>query len=169
MLTISIIVACDPNYLIGTEDNKIPWNLPKDLEFFKQTTLNSPIIMGRKTWDSLPRKPLPKRFNFVVSRTVPSDPYATITQSKPLYVPNIEKAVSMSASLGFKNAFIIGGAQIYKNALETGLVNKIIMTKVKKIYQGNVYFPNPEEYGYVPLKEIEQNDDFIIVEYQKCK
>jgi dihydrofolate reductase len=165
----SIIVACDHNFVIGTEDNKIPWSLPDDMKFFKETTLNHPIIMGRKTWDSLPRKPLPKRINIVVSRTLPtSSNKDTFTENNPIFVHSIKEALeSLSSFPSASSPFIIGGAQIYSSALEENLVEKIIMTRVKKEYTGTVYFPNPANYGFAHSTVIMTHLDFEIVEFTK--
>ena len=66
-MQISLIVAFTQNRIIG-KDNQMPWHLPRDLAWFKRNTLNKPVIMGRKTWESLPKKPLPGRRNIVISR-----------------------------------------------------------------------------------------------------
>ena len=146
----TIIVACDPNNLIGTADNKIPWNLPDDMKFFKETTSGHPIIMGRNTWDSLPRKPLPKRTNIVVSRTMtPTSDDDTMAVTKPIIVESLQAA--LDALKIFKNMeepFIIGGAQIYRASLDQNLVDKIIMTRVRTAYRGTVYFPDVRTYGF---------------------
>lgn len=165
----TIIVACDPNNLIGTPDNKIPWNLPDDMKFFKETTSGHPIIMGRNTWDSLPRKPLPKRTNVVVSRTMtPSTDEDTVGGLKPIIVPSLGEAFDMLKV--FKNLaepFVIGGAQIYRASLDQNLVDKILMTRVRTAYVGSVYFPDVQTYGFGINRKLVEHPDFEIIEYTK--
>jgi dihydrofolate reductase len=167
----SIIVACDPNFLIGTADNKIPWNIPEDMRFFKETTLNHPIIMGRKTWDSLPKKPLPRRFNIVVSRSTPSSTDEdTIEHNGPMFVSCIQDAVDMATwYMPSREPFIIGGAQIYREALKEGLVDRILMTTIRKEYVGTVYFPCPTAIGFDKCSIIKEHPEFIIEEYVGIK
>jgi dihydrofolate reductase len=163
----SIIVACDPNRVIGTASNTIPWNLPEDMRFFKETTCGHPIIMGRNTWDSLPRKPLPKRTNIVVSRTMtPSSDGDTVGSSKPIIVSSLKEAIEMVSTFHMAEPYIIGGAQIYKAALEQGLVDKLLITQVHKAYEGTVYFPDPADYEFVQSNVIKEHPDFDIIEYQ---
>lgn len=163
----SIIVAFDPNRVIGTASNTIPWSIPDDMKFFKETTKGHPVIMGRNTWDSLPRKPLPKRTNIVVSRTMtPSSDEDTIGDTKPIIVSTLKEALEMVTTFHLNEPFIIGGAQIYKSALEQGLVDKLLITQVHKVYEGTVYFPNPTDYGFTPSNVIMEHQDFDIIEYQ---
>lgn len=165
----TIIVACDLNYLIGTADNKIPWYLPDDLKFFKETTLGHPIIMGRNTWNSLPKKPLPKRLNIVVSKTIPeSTDEDTIDYGGPIFVSNIQDAINTATwYMSYKEPYIIGGGQIYRSALAEGHVDKIIMTKVSGAYRGIIYFPAPITLGFYKNRDIMVHNDFTIEEYIK--
>jgi dihydrofolate reductase len=165
----TIIVACDPNRVIGTATNTIPWNLPEDMKFFKETTRGHPVIMGRNTWNSLHIKPLPKRLNIVVTRTMTaSSDNDTFTETKPIIVNSLEDALdTLKLFKSMTDPFIIGGAQIYKTALENNLVDKILMTRVHNTYQGTVYFPNQEEYGFTQNRVVIKNKDFDIIEYIK--
>jgi dihydrofolate reductase len=163
----SIIVACDPNNLIGTADNKIPWFIPEDLKFFKETTLGHGIIMGRRTWESLPKKPLPKRYNAVISKTMRNTTANdTISENTPFIADNLKLAIDVFVGFGIQ-PFIIGGAQIYRLALEQGLVDKIIMTRVRKSYEGNVYFPKEWESTFRKNKVLLEHKDFEVIEYTK--
>jgi dihydrofolate reductase len=165
----TIIVACDPNNLIGTADNKIPWSLPDDMKFFKETTQGHPIIMGRNTWDSLPRKPLPKRTNIVISRTMkPSTDDDTVGSVKPIIVPSLVEAFDMiKVFTKLEEPFIIGGAQIYRASLDQKLVDKILMTRVRTAYRGTVYFPDVQTYGFAVNRKLVDHPDFEIIEYTK--
>ena len=105
--SLTLIVAYSENRVIG-RDNTLPWKLPGDLAHFKRSTLGHPILMGRKTWDSLGR-PLPGRSNIVISRNPDfAAPGATV-------VPTLEAALAACGEV--EQAFVIGGAQIYAQAL----------------------------------------------------
>ena len=104
MIEIHLIWAQDESGGIGIK-GKLPWHVRSDLKNFKKITLNSVIIMGRKTWDSLPLKPLPKRTNIVLSRTLKSEPNAFASYNECL---------NSLKSNNIKKVFIIGGRSIYK-------------------------------------------------------
>lgn len=126
--SVSIIVATDSHNGIGIR-NTLPWHLPEDLAHFRQTTSGHPIIMGRKTFESIGR-PLPKRRNIVVTRN-------TEWQHE-----GVETAGSLQSALGLAHgtrAFIIGGAQIYAESLP--LVDRVIITKIDRQYDCDAFFP----------------------------
>ncbi|MDB5777336.1 MAG: diacylglycerol kinase [Herbaspirillum sp.] len=125
---LSIIVATDANHGIGI-NNSLPWHLPEDLAHFKRTTTGHPIIMGRKTFDSIGR-PLPNRRNIVVTRN-PRWTHA-----------GVESAASLTAAAalaGDAEAFIIGGAQIYAEALP--LADRLIVTEIAGNFDCDAFFP----------------------------
>jgi dihydrofolate reductase len=129
MSTLSLIAAMANQRVIG-RDNTLPWRLPEDLQHFKRTTLGKPVIMGRKTWESLGR-PLPGRRNIVVSRN-------------PDYLPvggelvsSLEAAVAATADVD--EAFVIGGADLYRQALP--LAQRIYLTEIAGDYAGDAHFP----------------------------
>ncbi|MDB4792945.1 dihydrofolate reductase, partial [bacterium] len=131
-MTLTAIVAMTPERIIG-KDGDLPWILPDDLKFFKQHTSGHPIVMGRKTFDSIGR-PLPKRQNIVITR----DPawnhngVETIHHPKELNeFPLIDQQV-----------FIIGGEEIYRFFLP--ILNDIIITHVPDCYEGDTFFPQYE-------------------------
>lgn len=128
MTKLSIIVATDKRRGIGIE-NQLPWHLPEDLAHFKSTTSGHPIIMGRKTYDSIGR-PLPKRRNIVISRN------KEWNQSGVEAVNSIEQALSL---LNEEQAFVIGGAQIYQQALP--LAERLIVTEIQAEYACDAFFP----------------------------
>lgn len=126
---LTLVVAYSDNRVIG-RDNTLPWKLPGDLAHFKRTTLGSPIIMGRKTWESLGR-PLPGRTNVVVSRnTQYAAPGAVV-------VPTLEAAVQACGEV--TDAYVIGGAQIYTQAIP--LAQRLIATEVHAHVDGDAWFP----------------------------
>lgn len=162
---IKIIVAYDKNFLIGDGDN-IPWNLPEDMEHFKESTERKSVIMGRKTWDSLPSKfkPLPNRFNAVVTRKK-IEPPLYYDPTEPYWGNSIDSCIKAShKNVEGEDVYIIGGGEIYRNALENNLVNEIIASEIKGSYKGDVHFPNVKEMGW-DKSIVKEFDDFTIVKY----
>lgn len=135
MKTLSLIVAMAENRCIGIE-NRLPWHLPEDLKFFKRTTLGKPIIMGRKTFDSI-GKPLPGRINIVVTRNDAWE-YEGVKVANTLDAA-IEEARQVCDANDIDEAVIIGGEQIYRLALEC--VNCLYITRVKAVVEGDAFFP----------------------------
>lgn len=130
---LSLIVAYDLNYGIGI-NNKLPWSLSDDLRHFKNITKNKTIIMGRGTFDSIGKKPLPMRRNIVLSRNTHNQP----SGNYELY-NNLQTAIS-KASLGSSDEIIIiGGAQLYEQSIH--LVNKMYITVVNTIVESDTSFP----------------------------
>lgn len=126
---VRIVVAYAQNRCIG-RDNSLPWHIPADLAHFKQSTLGHPIIMGRKTWESIGR-PLPGRKNLVISRNPQfSAPGATLC-------PSLDEALAQCADAPV--VCIIGGAQIYEQALPR--VDEIYATEVHEQVEGDSFFP----------------------------
>lgn len=131
-MLISAIVATAENNVIG-KDNQIPWYLPADLSYFKKTTLDHHIIMGRNCFHSIGRA-LPKRTNIVVTR----DPF--FTAEGVLVAHSIEEALGMAFDGGESEVFIIGGGEIYRETAD--LWDKIYLTEVDLKTEGDVFFPN---------------------------
>ena len=129
---VSIIVAVAKNGVIG-DKNSLLWHISEDLRFFKQTTSGHPVIMGRKTYESLGR-PLPNRTNVVISRTTTAIEGCTVAHS-------LEEAVAMFPH--DEEIFIIGGAQIYALALD--IADRIYITRVEHEYEGDTSFPTWDE------------------------
>jgi len=129
---ISLIVAHDKNRVIGY-NNQMPWHLPGDLQYFKETTMGKPLIMGRKTFESIGR-PLPGRRNIV------------ITRNKEYHHEGIEVASSLEEALKLagneKEIMVIGGEQIFKLALP--IADRLYITQIYHEFKGDTYFP---EYG----------------------
>tara|TARA_Y100000782_G_scaffold20848_1_gene22252 strand:- start:2441 stop:2944 length:504 start_codon:yes stop_codon:yes gene_type:complete len=132
---LAIIVAQDKNRAIGIE-NKLPWHLPEDLRYFKRVTMGKPIIMGRNTFDSIGR-PLPGRVNIVVSRQEGYSPEGVKV------VNSLEAATELAESIclidGVDEAMIIGGAQIYSQAI--GVADRLYLTEVDAEINGDAWFP----------------------------
>ncbi|MEK4425303.1 type 3 dihydrofolate reductase [Solibacillus sp. FSL K6-1523] len=138
---ISLIVAHDKNYVIGYE-NAMPWHLPGDLKYFKDMTMGKPIIMGRKTFESIGR-PLPGRRNIVISRNAQ---YAA---------EGIEVVGSLDAALALvkdvEEIMIIGGAQIFEQSME--IADKLYITEIHHEFNGDTYFPKYEAWHRTSCQE----------------
>lgn len=131
MTSVNLIVAYTSNMVIG-KDNDMPWHLPGDLANFKKTTLGCPIIMGRKTWESLGR-PLPGRRNIVITRN--ADYQATGGEC----VSTLEEGVAAAGKDNPENIFIIGGEQIFRLGL--AVANKVYATEIHARIDGDTFFP----------------------------
>ncbi len=130
-MMVSAIVAMAKNRVIG-QDNQIPWYLPADLKYFKKTTLNHHIIMGRKSFESIGR-PLPKRTNIIITR----NPFYIATNC--LVVNSLESALALAHENGEEEAFIIGGGEIYRMSMP--LLDRLYLTEVDLEPEGSVFFP----------------------------
>ncbi len=137
---LSLIVARAENGVIG-RDNDMPWSLSADLKRFRALTSGRPIIMGRNTWDSLPRKPLPKRPNIVVSRN------PDLKVDGAWLASSLESAISvgeaMATEAGTSDFFIIGGARLYEDALP--FAKRLHLTEVEATIEGDTFFPEFDE------------------------
>lgn len=147
---ISLILAMADNGTIGN-NNSLPWHLPKDLQFFKQSTLGKPIIMGRKTYESI-GKPLPGRENLVVSRTV--------TEIAGCHTfTSLEAAIEYAEEiLDAKEIMIMGGAKLYQSALP--LMNRLYLTHVHADIEGDTQMPPFDFTGATEIfKEAHHKDE----------
>lgn len=133
-MKLSIIVAASENNAIG-KNNQMLWNLPEDMRFFKNTTWGFPLIMGRKTFEALGNKPLPGRFNIVISRK----PGYSAGNPDVQEADSILKAIELAKKTDAKEAFIGGGGQIYKESLL--LCDTIYMTRISAFLEGDAFFP----------------------------
>jgi dihydrofolate reductase len=133
MPIVSIVVAAAANGVIGRE-NRLPWHLPEDLAHFKRLTLGHPVVMGRKTFDSILRslgKPLPGRQNVVVSRQ------AGLALPGAVVVPSLEAGLAATADAA--EVFVIGGAEVYRLALATA--DRVYLTEIEAVFEGDATFP----------------------------
>lgn len=131
-----IVAVANANNAIG-KDNGLLWHLPKDMQFFRRTTVGFPIITGRKNFESIPKKfrPLPERKNIVVTRQSDySYEGAVITHS-------LEDAIEKAKEDNPEKCFIIGGGQIYQEALDKDLVDQMHITWVKGDFDADTFFP----------------------------
>ena len=137
---LSLIVARAQNGVIG-RDNDLPWRLSDDLKHFKSTTQGCPVIMGRKTWESLPRKPLPGRDNIVLSR----DAQYAAAQARVFTstLAAVETARSLARASGKPEIFVTGGSAVYAEALP--MADRLYITEVETSVDGDAYFPDFDE------------------------
>lgn len=160
----SIIVAKAENNVIG-KDNDLIWHMPNDLKHFRNTTMGHYIIMGRKTFEAT-KKPLPGRTSIVITRNKDYKAEGYIV------VNTIDEALKLGEENKQEEVFILGGGEIYKQAME--LADKIYLTEIKESFEGDTYFPeidyskwqetkrtefepdekNPYPYAFVELKRI---------------
>lgn len=169
-----IIVAIADNNAIG-KDNALLWHISEDLKFFKRTTMGCPVIMGRKTFESIGR-PLPKRTNIVVSRSGYDAPegvvvVASLEEAFAAVQSSVSSAVS-GAETSPSKAFVIGGGQIYAQALP--LVDRLIVTHVHTVIEdADTFFPDidPSVWSVADRSELQTDPEtgytFEFVEYVK--
>ncbi|WP_120501000.1 dihydrofolate reductase [Roseovarius sp. EL26] len=153
---ITLIAARARNGAIG-RDGDMPWHLPEDLAFFKRETEGGAVIMGRKTWDSLPEavRPLPGRLNLVVS----SNP-----DCAPLTFSNIEAAIAEAEAQGYRRLYCIGGGQIYAAMLP--MADRIVITEVDRIVEdADTFFPefSADDWRHLGAVELRQEAPACVV------
>ena len=160
-VSLSIIAAMDENRLIG-QRNGLPWHLPADLAFFKKTTMNKPIIMGRKTFESI-GKPLPGRRNIVISRET------------GYQAAGCDVCADINSALELVNdqpeAMLIGGASLYEQTLD--MADRLYITEIKGVFEGDAWFPEidpsrwreswREEHGH----DEQNSHDYAFVQYAR--
>ena len=148
MKDISIIVAIASNYAIG-KDNDLLWHISNDLQRFKRITEGHFIIMGKKTYYSLPRRPLPKRTNMIITDV------ANEQIDDCLMAYSIEDAVNkMDAN---NENFVIGGGSIYKQFMP--IANKLYITRVHKDYEADIFFPEISLTEWKLSEKVDVDDD----------
>ena len=146
-MKLSIIVAMAANGVIG-RNNELPWHLPADLQHFKQTTLGKPILMGRKTFESIGR-PLPGRTNIVITR---DDSY---TAQGCVVVTSIEDALKVAA--GHDEVMVIGGAELYRQVLPEA--KTIYLTRIHESFEGDTRFPEIRNTEWHQVERVDHEAD----------
>jgi len=153
-MDIILIAAMAENRVIGS-NNALPWALKADMERFKKLTLGWPCVMGRKTWESLPKRPLPGRPNLVISRSLKD-----VTGAKVF--PSLQEAVQHCA--GCEKVFICGGASVYAEAMP--LASRIELTVIHKQYEGGAFFPEIDPIQW-KITQTEDFDGFSFISYSR--
>ena len=149
-MTISFVVAASENNVIG-KDNQLLWTLPNDMKFFKNTTWGMPVIMGRKTYESL-GKALAGRTNIVITRQTDWHPEDVTV------VHNLDESLKAAAETDAKESFIIGGGEIFKQALP--ITHRIYITRVHASFEGDAFFPEFSEKEWELVSDLDfQADD----------
>ena len=146
-MNLSLIVAASQNNVIG-RDNQLPWHLPEDLAYFKSVTMNKPLLMGRKTFESIGR-PLPGRTNIVITRD------RMWSHEGVQVASGLNDAMTLAQSACLKKesdeVMVIGGEQIYRLCLP--LANRLYLTRVDALVDGDAYFPDFDEKDWQQVAE----------------
>jgi len=142
-MLISLIVAASTNNAIG-KNNQLLWNLPNDMKFFKNTTWAMPVLMGRKTFESL-GKPLPGRLNIIITRQKDWKPEGAMV------VHSLADAIKAATAADYNEAFIIGGGEIFKEAMP--IADKIYLTRVDAELEGDAFFPEINTKDWLMVSE----------------
>ena len=153
---ISLIVAKSKHNVIG-DKGRIPWHIPNDLKRFKELTTDNIVIMGRKTFESLPEeyKPLPNRINIILSKDKSYNPKCCMV------FDDIKKALRKAGN--DKEIFIIGGGEIYKEGLK--YANKVYITEVDGEFEGDTYFPKLNKFWKLIDEDKKEGYSFLTYIY----
>jgi len=152
---ISLIVAHDDNQVIGY-NNGMPWHLPGDLQYFKNKTMGKPMIMGRKTFESIGR-PLPGRRNIVITRD------ENYRAEGIEIVTSLEEAIAIAGDV--EEIMIIGGEQIFRLSME--MADRLYITKINHSFQGDTFFPSyAEDFVEVSAEQPETASAGYTFQYQ---
>ncbi len=157
-ITVAAIAAMSKNFAIG-KDNQLLWHIPDDFRHFKETTMGKPIIMGRKTYESL-GKPLPGRANIVIT-SKPEQIEGDVTTVATIDEA-INKAKQIATDTSVDEIFIIGGGQIYEAAMPQ--TQRIYLTVINQDYEGDTFFPkiNPAEWDERIIQSAEEPVPYVI-------
>lgn len=163
-MKVSAVVAASENGIIG-RDGGLPWHVSSDLKLFKEITLGKPVIMGRRTWESLPRKPLPGRRNVVITRN------KTYKAEGAEVAASIDEALALCA--GEEEVSIIGGGQVYADAM--GRTDRVYLTRIHMSVDGDTYLPEmpDDEWREVERRVFDkgEKDDaaFTLIVYDRVR
>lgn len=149
-MKVSLIVAASTNNVIGI-NNQLPWHLPNDLKFFKNTTWAMPVAMGRKTFESVGNKALQGRLNIIITH---QNNFSAINTFP---VNGIDQAIALAEKNNYKEIFIAGGGEIFKQSFAKATT--IYLTRVDTIIEGDIYFPVINENEWLKTKSIFNTKD----------
>lgn len=167
-MIVSLIAAVAQNGVIG-KDNDLVWDIPEDMQFFRDTTRNHCIVTGRRNYESIPLKfrPLKNRTNIVVSQQFNAfEPGVIVCES-------IEKAIEFAEKQGESELFVIGGGKVYEYCLKHNLADKLYVTWVHQDFEGDTHFPtiNTADFELVSERKSHQDNptnlDYTFCVYQK--
>lgn len=143
-MKIAMIAAMAKNNVIG-KDNDMPWHLPDDLKFFKSKTVGKPVIMGRKTFESIGSRPLPNRPNLVVSRN------SQLACEGVTVFSSVDEALASLSAPDIEEVIIMGGGQLYEQMLPRA--DRLYLTLIEAELDGDTFFPNWQELAWKTLEE----------------
>lgn len=159
-MNISLIAAVDENNVIGS-DGDIPWDYPEDLKHFRKTTIGHPVVMGRKTFDSITERiggPLDKRLNIVLSTTVDGSEYDNV-----LVCGDIDESIQAAVQSDSDTMYVIGGESVYNQFID--ISDELIITEIHSEHTGDTFFP---DISLDVWKEVQRRDknnlSFVIYE-----
>lgn len=136
-MQINIIAAIDSNGVVGYNGG-IPWHIPEDLKRFRRLTEGHTVIMGRKTWESLPKKPLANRTNMILT----SNYIHGLDSDWPIgQYKSLDMALHMAKVLGGTKVWLIGGSRLWQEGLDKDIVDNVYLTEVRGYHDGDTYFP----------------------------
>jgi dihydrofolate reductase len=160
MTKVILISGLTENHVIG-KDNTIPWHIKEDFQLFKEKTQDNVIIMGRNTWESLPKKPLPNRVNIVISKKIKK------ALQDEIILNSIDEAIKYCKRFyDDKDIFLIGGSKIYAEGLD--YATHMYLSHIKKEYAGDTYFPEFDKEQWRVTEEKEY-DEFVFKVWKKIK
>ncbi len=135
-MLLSLIAAASTNNVIG-KNNQLPWTLPQDMKYFKNTTWGMPVLMGRKTFASIENEPLPGRINIILTKQKDWKADGVVV------VNDLNDALFVAKDADCQEVFVIGGGEIYKEAIKKA--DRIYLTRVHTLVDGDVFFPEFED------------------------
>jgi dihydrofolate reductase/thymidylate synthase len=175
----ALVVAADEHNGIG-KNNTLIWRLPADMKHFTEITTNTrnpylknAVIMGRKTWESLPEKhrPLKNRFNIILSRNSAQQLQSEQPQPDVLWADSLDAALKMCVSGQVENVFVIGGAKVYAEAINHPDCKTVYLTRIHKTFDCDAFFPKIDEKIFTMKEQSEikrENDlDFTFLTYER--
>lgn len=157
------VTAMSKNRVIGAA-NTLPWNLPEDMKFFRDTTKGHAMIMGRKTFESFGAKPLPHRFHIVITRQ-------NLRSDNPLvkYVKTLDEALETARGLTSQwgeEVFIVGGGEIYAQSMN--IADKIYLTVIDRDFEGDTYYPEiPADFALTAKSDRSEPIPFSFLTYER--
>ena len=158
-MKINIIVAIEENHGIG-KNNTLPWNFRKDMKYFSNITKgnnHNAVIMGRNTYESI-GKILPKRYNIILSKSI------QISMENTSVFHTIDDSLAFCKEKDFEEVWIIGGETIYRQFLDLQLIDNIYITKIRKYYQCDTFFPEiSDKFKLISSSSMTEND--VILEF----
>lgn len=155
MKRIALIAAMSENGVIGS-NNALPWHLPEELKYFREKTREKPVVMGRRTFESMGSKPLPNRLNIILTHAL------NFTAQNCTIVHSVEEALKVA--IDCEEIMVIGGAEIYEAFLP--MASRIYLTVIHQIHVGDTFFPMIDWHMWKTISE-EKRDGFTLKIFDK--